>query len=119
MVLGKRFGVYLSGDIAMLSGRVGGHLLVQLFRNLDETPAIDVAKELKVSQLISQLEKGAHQLFDLVIVQVGYDFGASAVSVLEELYAAVRFGKLLVVELVDILEVAVQREEELCGEGLG
>lgn len=103
----------------MLGSRVGRDFLVQLFRDLDEAPAVDVAEELEVPQLISQLKEGAHQLFDLVVVQVGDDLGAPAIAILEELEAAVRLGELLVVELVDILEVAVQGEEELYGEGLG
>lgn len=55
-----------------------------------------------------------------MVIQVGgYDIRASSVSVLEKLEAAVSLAELLVVERVDILEVAIQGKEKLCWVELG
>lgn len=117
-VFGEGLRVNLGSDVTMLSGRVRD-LLVQLLGDLDEASAVDLAKPLEVSHLVSQLEESSHQFLDLVVVQVGNDVCASAIPILEKLEASVGFGKFLVVEGIDIFKITIQGEEELYMVGLG
>lgn len=103
----------------MLRGRMG-NLLVKLLGDLDETPTVNLSKPLEISKLIAQLQQGPHKLLDFVVVQISsYDIRASAISVLQKLKAAMSLAEFLVVERVDIFEIAIQGKKELCWVELG
>jgi hypothetical protein len=117
-VFGEGLWVDFGGDVTMLSGRIRD-FLVEFLGDLDEASAVDLAKPLEVSHLVSQLEESPHQFFHLVIVQIGNDFCTSAIPVLKKFQASMGFGKFLVVEGIDIFKITVQGEEKLYRVGLG
>ena len=49
-----------------------------------------------------------------MLVQVGDDVGAPTISILEQLEPTMSFCEFLIIERVDIFEVAIQGEEEFC-----
>lgn len=100
----------------MLCGGVG-HLLVQFLGDFDKTTAVDLAEPCEFPQLTAQFEQGSHELLDLILVQIRDGIRRTAIPILEKPEPTVGLTKLLVIERVDIFEVAIQGEEEFCGCG--
>ena len=111
--LGKGTEFHLGRDVPALR-RLVRQFFVQFLGNFDEAAAVDLAKPLEVPQLAPELEEGAHELLGLVIVEVGGGLQSLTISVMECFDMAPDIGELLVEERIDLFQVSVKGEKELC-----
>jgi hypothetical protein len=99
---------------------LGAHprnFLIQLLRDLDEAPPIDLPIPLQLPQLTSELKECTHDILCFVFVQSVWTLGCASIAAMEEFEPPGEFGVLLVVEAIDILEIPIKGKEECYTKG--
>jgi hypothetical protein len=89
-----------------------GYLLVQFLCDLDEAPPVDISIPLELAQLASQFEQSSQEVFSNIRIKILCGMRGGSISVLQQLETAEEILVFLIVEVVDVFEVAIEGVEE-------